>query len=64
MCLGLQFANLVEEQRALVGQLELAYAVCRASVGTPDIAKHLTFQEVLGQARTVHGHEELVPPIT
>src|SRR5439155_732647 len=55
--------DLVEEQRAAVGELELAGAVAlRAGEGAPGVAEELALQEVGRDGGAVERHEEAVAP--
>ena len=55
------FPDLVEEQRAAVGILELADPVARGVGERPaDVPEELALQDVLAQCRAVEGHERLV----
>ena len=56
--LGRHVADLVEEQRALVGELDLAAAAGhRAGERAPLVAEQLALQQPLGEGAAVHHHE-------
>ena len=65
--LGLQrqwdVADLVEEDRTRIGQLESAHAIrFRVCKGAFDVPEELTLEDALGEPAHVHGDERLLGP--
>ena len=59
-----QFADLIEKQRAAIGQFELATARAgRAGEGAAHVAEQLAFHQRLGQGGAVEADQRLVPTV-
>src|SRR6266487_5353648 len=58
------FTDLVEEQSAVMRQIELARLAARGSgKGALFISEQLGFQQFIGKSRTIHPHERAIGPI-